>query len=102
MKKDKNLLLQTSLLQKLDYCRQVSLKFKEKLKVHSWKMIHYANANQRQIAVPILISGKVDLDINDSFEIEGHVIIIQSSIHEEVIAISNMYACTQLCIYFVY
>lgn len=100
MKKDKNSLLQTSLLQKLDYCRL--LKFEEKLKVYSWKMIHDANTNQRQIAVPILISGKVDLGVNDSFKIEGHVIIIQSSIHEEDIANSNMYACTQLCIYFIY
>ena len=91
LKKDKNLLLQTSLLQKLDYYRL--LKFEEKLKVYNWKMIHYANTNQRWIAVPILISGKVDLGINDSFKIEGHVIIIiQSSIHEEDIAISNMYA----------
>lgn len=57
------------------------------------KKIHHANVNQKKAKAMILLSDKIDFKaekINRGKE--KHYIMIKRSIHQEVIAILNMYA----------
>ena len=61
--------------------------------MRGWKNIFYANGKQKKAGVAILISDKIDLKIkNITIDKEEHYILIKVSIHEEEIAIVNIYA----------
>ena len=58
-----------------------------------WKKIFHANRDQKKEGVAILISDKIDFEINTvKRDKEGHYIMIKPSIQEEDIAIINIYA----------
>ena len=55
-----------------------------RLKVKGWKKIFHANRDQKKAGVAILISGKIDLEINTmKRDKEVHYIIIKGSVQEE-------------------
>ena len=52
-----------------------------RLKVRGWKNISQANGKQKKAGLAILISGKIDLNINNiTRDKEGHYIMIKGSI----------------------
>ena len=58
-----------------------------------WKKVFHANGDQKKAGVAILISDKIDFQINDvKRDKEGHYITIKGSIQEEDITIINIYA----------
>ena len=58
-----------------------------------WKKIFHANRNQKKAGVAILISDKIDFEVNSVKEDkEGPYIMIKGSIQEEDITIINIYA----------
>ena len=64
-----------------------------RLKLRRWKMIFYANGNQKKAGIAILISDKIDFKIKTiTRDKEGHYIMIKGSIQEENTAIVNIYA----------
>ena len=64
-----------------------------RLKVRGWKKIFHANGNEKKARVAILISNKTDFKIKTlTRDMEGHYIMIKSSIQEEDITIVNIYA----------
>ena len=68
----------------LDTCR---------LKVRGWKNIFHAKGKQRKAGVVILIADKIDLKIKKiTRDNEGHYIMIEGSIEEEVLTVVNIYA----------
>ena len=78
-------------------CRlqEIHLKTRDtyRLKVKGWKEIYHANGDQKKKAeVAILISGKIDFEINTmKRDKEGYYIMIKVSIQEEDITIINIY-----------
>ena len=65
-----------------------------RLKVRRWKNIFHANGTQKKAGVPILISDKIDLKINNiTRDKKGHYIMIKGSIQEE--DNNCKYLCTQ-------
>ena len=64
-----------------------------RLKVKGWKNIFHANGNQKKAGVAILLSDKIDFEINAvKGDKEGHYIMIKGSIREEDVTIINIYA----------
>ena len=64
-----------------------------RLKVREWRTIYHANGQQKKARVAILISDNLDVKIKTvSREEEGDYIIIQGSIHQEDLTITNIYA----------
>ena len=64
-----------------------------RLKVKGWKKIFHANRDQKKAGVAILISDKIDFEIQAvKRDKEGHYIMIKGSIQEEDIIIINIYA----------
>ena len=58
-----------------------------------WKNIFHANRDQKKAGVAILISDKTDFKTKAvKRDKEGHYIMIQGSIQEEDITITNIYA----------
>ena len=58
-----------------------------------WKKIFHANRDQKKAGVAILISDKTDFKTKAvKRDKEGHYIMIQGSIQEEDITITNIYA----------
>ena len=58
-----------------------------------WKNIFHANWKQKKAGVPILISDKIDLKINNiTRDKKGYYIMIKGSIQEEDITIVNISA----------
>ena len=63
------------------------------MKVKGWKKIFYANRDQKKAGVAILISDKVDFEIQAvKRDKEGHYVMIKGSIQEEDITFINIYA----------
>ena len=61
-------------------------------KVRGWKKVLHANGNQKKDGVTILISDKIDFKIKiDIREKEGHYIMINGSIQEDI-TIVNIHA----------
>jgi len=61
--------------------------------VKGWKKIFQTNGDQKKAGVAILISDKLDFEINAvERDKEGHYIMIKGSIQEEDITIINIYA----------
>ena len=56
-----------------------------------WKKIFHAKRNQKKAGVAILITNKIDLEINIIRDRVGHYIMIKGSIQEDV-TIVNIYA----------
>ena len=72
---------------------QFRLKDIYRLKVRGWKKIFYTNGNQKKAGVAIFISDKIDFKTKAvKRDKERHYIMIKGSIHEEDIAIINIYA----------
>ena len=66
-----------------------------RLKVREWKTIFYANGNQKEPGVAILLSDKIDFKIkNVTRDKEGQYIMVKGSIQEEDITIINIYTPT--------
>ena len=64
-----------------------------RLKVKGWKKIFYANRDQKEAGVAILISDKIEFRTKAvKRDKEGHYITIKGSIQEEDITIINIYA----------
>ena len=63
-----------------------------RLKVKGWKKIYHTNGDQKEAAVTILISDKIDFEIKAMKRDKGHYIMIKGSIQEEDITIINIYA----------
>ena len=63
-----------------------------RLKVKGWKKIFHANRDQKKARVAILISDKIDFEIQAVKRDKGHYIMIKGSIQEEDITIINIYA----------
>ena len=64
-----------------------------KLKVRGWKKIFHANGDQKKAGIAILISDKINFKMKNIFtDKEGHYIMIEGSIQEDVITILNIYA----------
>ena len=64
-----------------------------RLKVKGWKKIFHANGDQKKAGVSILISDKIDFQIQAvKRDKEGHYIMSKGSIQEEDITIINIYA----------
>ena len=63
------------------------------------KKIFYANGDQKKAGVAILISGKIDFEINAmKRDKEGHYIMIKGSIQEEDITlIGTQHRSTAIC-----
>ena len=58
-----------------------------------WKKIFQTNGDQKKAGVAILISDKLDFEINTvERDKEGHYIMIKGSIQEGDITIINIYA----------
>ena len=57
-----------------------------------WKKIYHTNGDQKEAAVTILISDKIDFEIKAMKRDKGHYIMIKGSIQEEDITIINIYA----------
>ena len=67
-----------------------------RLKVKGWKKIFQSNGDQKKAGVAILISDKIDFQINAvKRDKEGHYIVIKGSIQEEDITIINIHAHTE-------
>ena len=65
----------------------------QRLKVKGQKKIFHANGDQKKAKVTILISYKIDVQINAvKRDKEGHYTVIKGSIQEEDITIINIYA----------
>ena len=63
-----------------------------RLKVKGWKKIFHANGDQKKAGVAILISDKIDFEIQVmKRDKEGHYIMIKRSIQEDI-TIINIYA----------
>ena len=63
-----------------------------RLKVKGWKKIVHANGDQQKAGVAILISDKIDFQINAvKRDKDRHYIMIKGSIQEEDITIINIY-----------
>ena len=75
--------LQETHLKTRDTCR---------LKVKGWKKIYHTNGDQKEAAVTILISDKIDFEIKAMKRDKGYYIMIKGSIQEEDITIINIYA----------
>ena len=64
-----------------------------RLKVREWKNIFHANGKQKKTGVVILMSDKVELEIQKiTRDKEGYYIMIKGPIQEEDITILNIYA----------
>ena len=64
-----------------------------RLKVKGWKKIFHANGDQKKAGVAILISDRIDFQIEAvKRDKEGYYIMIKGSIQEEDIIIINIYA----------
>ena len=64
-----------------------------RLKVKGWKNIFHANGNQKKAGVAILLSDKIDFEINAmKRDKEGHYLVIKGSIQEDDITLINIYA----------
>ena len=64
-----------------------------RLKVKGWKKIFHANGDQKKTGVAILITDKIDFEIQAmKRDKEGYYIMIKGSIQEEDITIINIYA----------
>ena len=63
-----------------------------RLKVKGWKKIFHANGDQKKARVAILISDKIDFEIQAVKRDKGHHIMIKGSVQEEDITIINIYA----------
>ena len=64
-----------------------------RLKVKGWKKIFHANGDQKKAGAAILISDKIDFEINAvKRDKEGHYLMIKGSIQEEDMTITNLYA----------
>ena len=64
-----------------------------RLKVNGWKKIFHANGDQKKAGVAILISDKIDFEVNSVKEDkEGPYIMIKGSIQEEDATIINICA----------
>ena len=64
-----------------------------RLKVKGWKKIFHANRNQKKAGVAILISDKIDFEINVvKRDKEGHYIMIKGLIQAEDVTSVNIYA----------
>ena len=64
-----------------------------RLKVKGWKKIFHANGDQKKPAVAILISDKIEFEIQAvKRDKEGYYIMIKGSIQEEDIAIITIFA----------
>ena len=78
------------------YCLQEThLKTRDtyRLKVKGWKNIFHANGNQKKAGVAILLSDKIDFEINAmKRDKEGHYLVIKGSIQEDDITLINIYA----------
>ena len=62
-------------------------------KLKGWKKIFHTNEDQKKAGVAILISDKIDFEVNSVKEDkEGPYIMIKGSIQEEDITIINTYA----------
>ena len=60
--------------------------------MRGWKKIFHANRNQKKPGIAILISDKIDFKMKNILkDKEGHYIMIQGSIQEDII-ILNIYA----------
>ena len=63
-----------------------------KSKMRGWKKIFHANKNQKKAGVATLIAEKIDFKMKNILkDKEGHYIMIQGSIQEDII-ILNIYA----------
>ena len=63
-----------------------------RLKVRAWENIFHADGKQKKAGVATLISDKIDPKIKKiTREKEGHYIMIQGTIQEEVITVTNIY-----------
>ena len=61
--------------------------------MRGWKNIFHAKGKQRKAGVVILIADKIDLKIKKiTSDNEGHYIMIEGSIEEEVLTVVNIYA----------
>ena len=64
-----------------------------RLKVKGWKKLFHANRDQKKAGVAILISDKIDFKTKTvKRDKDGHYIMINGSIQEEDITITNIYA----------
>ena len=64
-----------------------------RLKLKGWKKIFHANRDQKKAGVAILISDKIDFEIQAvKRDKEGHYIMIKGSIQKEDITIVTIYA----------
>ena len=64
-----------------------------RLKVKGWRTIYHATGSQKKAGVAIHISDKLDFKLKAvTRDEEGHYIIIMGSIHQEELAIINVYA----------
>ena len=64
-----------------------------RLKIRGWRTICHANGQQKKAGVAILIADNLDFKIKTvSRDAEGYYIIIKGSIHQEDLAIVNIYA----------
>ena len=88
----------TEWIKKQDLCicclQETHLKTRDtyRLKVKGWKKIYHTNGDQKEAAVTILISDKIDFEIKAMKRDKGHYIMIKGSIQEEDITIINIYA----------
>ena len=58
-----------------------------------WKKIFHTNGNQKKAGVAILLSDKIDFEINAmKRDKEGHYLVIKGSIQEDDITLINIYA----------
>ena len=60
--------------------------------MRGWKKIFHAEGNQKKAGVAILISDKIDFNINTITRDQEHYIMIKGSNQEEDITIVNIYA----------
>nr|KAF6485419.1 hypothetical protein HJG63_010631 [Rousettus aegyptiacus] len=76
--------------------KHISSKDKYRLKVKGWKMIFQANGIQRKAGVVVLISDEIDFKIKKIKKVkkdtEGHFTMIKGIMHQEDIALINIYA----------
>ena len=64
-----------------------------RLKVRGWRTINHATGSQKKAGVAIFIADKLDFKLKAvTRDEEGHYIIIMGSIHQEELAIINVYA----------
>ena len=64
-----------------------------RLKVKSWENLFHADGDQKKAEVAILVSDKIDFEINvGKRDKAGHYIMIKGSIQEKDITFINIYA----------